>query len=186
VDGVRFVLTDGVSERWPGSLGFRERRYSLVRISVVRARTKSTPYCVFAVCLRNWLAQSGFRTCISPCACCRITTPETRFDFKSLQCTFCSSTTWRTKKGVVNGSRAEITLLDLIKHPLKIERCKPSDHLRTEREANVAAEQCLVITIRLGSELRSDSKFEAAFKILVGGNPSPSNPHPCSVPQAWC
>jgi hypothetical protein len=90
------------------------------------------------------------------------------------------------EKGVVDGSRAEITLLDLIKHPLKIERCKPSDHLLTEREANVAAEQCLVITIRLGSELRSDSKFEAAFQILVGGNPSPSNPHPYSVPQAWC
>ena len=59
VDGVRFVLTDGVSERWPGSLGFRERRYSLVRISVVRARTKSTPYCVFAVCLRNWSPSRG-------------------------------------------------------------------------------------------------------------------------------
>jgi AraC-like DNA-binding protein len=79
-------------------------------------------------------------------------------------------------KGVADGSRAEINLLDPLKHPLKIERCKPSEHLLTEREANVAARQCLVITIGLGSGLRSDSRLVAAFKILVGGNPSPSNP----------
>ena len=71
--------------------------------------------------------------------------------------------------GVVDGSLRQPLFVHLVIDTLQIERSEASEFALSQRWANVETKQCLVIAVRLGSELRSGSKLEPAVKILVEG-----------------
>ena len=71
--------------------------------------------------------------------------------------------------GVVDGSLRQPLFVHLVIDTLEIERCKASEFALSKHWANIETKQCLVIAVRLGSELRSGSKLEPAVKILVEG-----------------